>query len=305
MNKVDKELLTQITNLHEVPQGIYNIRKNGESIGRHSDSEVEIISKTDKSGIDITVQANVKNRSIHIPVIVTMGGFNDLVYNDFYIGENAEIIIVAGCGIHNTSNNPSSHNGIHTFHLGKGSKVKYIEKHLGIGKQETGKILNPITKIYMDETSEFEMETFQLGGVTYSNRVTTARLKAKAKLNITEKILTTENQTAITRFTANLIGANSSINIISRSVAKNQSKQKFLSNIIGKNECFGHVECDGILLDNATIESTPKILAKDVNARLVHEAAIGKIAGDQILKLKTLGLTNEEAEELIIRGYLK
>lgn len=305
MNKIDKELLEQIANLHGVPQGSFNIRKNGQAVKRNSTSEIEILPKPDKSGIDIIIKPNVKNRSVHIPVIITVGGFNDLVYNDFYIGENAEVSIIAGCGIHNNGSETSQHNGIHSFHLERGCKVKYIEKHLGLGKGGAGKILNPTTNIIMEEASEFEMETYQLGGVTYSNRITKAKLKDNAKLLVTEKILTTDTQTAITRFTANLVGKNASVNIVSRSVAKDNSKQKFISNVIGNNECFGHVECDGIILNNAVIESTPKIVAKDVNASLVHEAAIGKIAGEQITKLMTLGLNKDEAEELIIKGFLK
>lgn len=305
MNKIDKELLEQISNLHGVPQGSFNIRKNGQALKRKSTSEIEILPKPDKSGIDIIVKPNVKNRSVHIPVIITVGGFNDLVYNDFYIGENAEVSIIAGCGIHNSANETSQHDGVHSFHLEKGCKVKYIEKHLGLGKEGAGKILNPTTNIVMEESSEFEMETYQLGGVTYSNRITKAKIKDNAKLLVTEKILTTNTQTAITHFTANLVGKNASVNIVSRSVAKDNSKQKFISNVIGNNECFGHVECDGIILNNAVIESTPKIVAKDVNASLVHEAAIGKIAGEQITKLMTLGLNKDEAEELIIKGFLK
>lgn len=304
MNNIDKSMLEQIADLHGVPTGSYNIRKNGQSIDRSSTAEVDIVSKTDKSGIDIIVKSGVKNRSVHIPVIVTETGMKDLVYNDFYIGDNAEVLIVAGCGIHNTGNEDSGHDGIHTFHIGKGAKVKYIEKHLGVGNSG-GKILNPVTNITMKAGSEFDMETIQLGGVTYSNRVTNAKLYDDAKLVIKEKILTTDTEEAITKFKVNLVGENSSVNVISRSVAKDNSKQKFLSKIIGKNTCFGHVECDGILLDNARIISTPEIDAVDVNASLVHEAAIGKIAGEQLTKLMSLGLTELEAEDMIIKGYLK
>lgn len=305
MNKLDNELLTQLAGLHSIKQGSLNIRKNGETIARNSNSDIEILPKKDKSGIDIFVKANVKNKSVHIPVIITMGGFTDLVYNDFYIGENADVTIVAGCGIHNISNSDSRHDGIHSFHLAKNSKVKYIEKHLGLGKNSSGKILNPTTNIVMEEDSEFIMETYQLGGVTYSNRTSKATIKAGAKLVITEKILTEESQYAKTKFNAKLIGKNSSIKITSRSVAKGTSKQEFISNVSGENECFAHVECDGILLDNAQIVSTPKIIAKNPDASLVHEAAIGKIAGEQLIKLMSLGLNKEEAENVIIKGFLK
>lgn len=304
MNNIDKKLLADIADLHGVPQGSYNIRKNGKSIDRVSTKEVEIVSKTDKSGIDIIVKENVKNRSVHIPVIVTESGIKDLVYNDFYIGDNSEVLIVAGCGVHTTDDIASGHDGIHTFHIGKNAKVKYIEKHLGTGSTAE-KILNPTTNIIMNSGSEFEMETIQLGGVTYSDRVTNAKLKDHAKLTIKEKILTTESQVATTRFKVDLIGKDSSVNVISRSVAKDNSRQKFVSKIVGKNNCFGHVECDGIILDKARIISTPEIDAVDVNASLVHEAAIGKIAGEQLIKLMSLGLSESEAEDMIIKGYLK
>lgn len=304
MEKIDKELLQQIADLHQVPTGSYNIRKNGKSIGSASTKEIEIVPKTNKSGIDIIVKPNVKNKSVHIPVIVTEAGFKDLVYNDFYIGDGADVFIVAGCGIHNDSTKESGHDGIHTFHIGKNSKVKYIEKHLGLGKDMGSKILNPTTNIIMEDGSEFEMETIQLGGVTSSNRLTNAKLKKDAKLIIKEKILTTNNQTATTKFKVVLVKDGSSVNVISRSVAKDNSKQKFVSKIVGDANCFGHVECDGIILNNARIVSIPEIDAKNVNASLVHEAAIGKIAGEEITKLMTLGLTQTEAEDLIIKGYL-
>ena len=305
LTDIDKELLKEVADMHSVPQGSFNIRKNGQSIERKSDDEVSIVPKKDKSGIDIFVKPGVKNRSVHIPVIVTLGNFNDLVYNDFYIGKGAEVFIVAGCGIHNPTNQKSEHDGIHTFHLEEDCKVKYIEKHLGIGNNQGEKILNPTTEIYMKSGSEFEMETIQLGGVSYSDRKTNAYLDDNTKLVIKEKILTSERQVAKTVFNVVLKGKNSSVDVISRSVAKDKSKQKFVSNLKGQNECFGHVECDGIILDNAQIESVPKILAQNVNATLIHEAAIGKIAGEQIVKLQTLGLSEEEAQAQIIRGFLK
>ncbi len=305
LTDIDKELLKEVADMHSVPQGSFNIRKNGQSIERKSDDEVSIVPKKDKSGIDIFVKPGVKNRSVHIPVIVTLGNFNDLVYNDFYIGKGAEVFIVAGCGIHNPTNQKSEHDGIHTFHLEEDCKVQYIEKHLGIGNNQGEKILNPTTEIYMKSGSEFEMETIQLGGVSYSDRKTNAYLDDYTKLVIKEKILTSEKQVAKTVFNVVLKGKNSSVDVISRSVAKDKSKQKFVSNLKGQNECFGHVECDGIILDNAQIESVPKILAQNVNATLIHEAAIGKIAGEQIVKLQTLGLSEEEAQAQIIKGFLK
>lgn len=305
LDKIDSDLLAQIADLHEIPSGSFNIRKNGTSVARASTADIEIVSKSDKSGIDVIVHDGVKNKSVHIPVIITVGDMNDLVYNDFYIGDGADVLIVAGCGIHNVTDADSQHDGIHSFHLGKNSKVRYVERHLGTGDGIGQKILNPVTYITMHSGSFFEMETIQLGGVSTSVRTTKAKLLDNTKLIIKEKILTTDSQTATTRFDVDLAGENSSVEVISRSVARDKSHQKFISNIKGKNECFGHVECDGILLGNAVIESTPKIVAQNVNATLVHEAAIGKIAGDQITKLMTLGLDHTEAENLIIKGFLK
>ena len=305
MNEVDKELLKEIADMHSVPQGSFNIRKNGESIARNSTKDIEIVPKKDKSGIDIIVKEGVKNKSVHIPVIITVGNLNDLVYNDFYIGKDADVLIVAGCGIHNPTDQKSQHDGIHTFHLEENCKVKYIEKHLGVGNGQGDKVLNPTTVVEMKDGSDFEMETIQLGGVSYSNRKTNAFLGNDAKLEIKEKILTSDKQKAITTFNVVLKGKNSSVEVVSRSVAKGKSRQKFVSNLKGQNECFGHVECDGIILDNAQIESVPKIVAQNINATLVHEAAIGKIAGDQLVKLQTLGLSEEEAQNQIIKGFLK
>lgn len=304
LSKIDSDLLMQVADLHSIPEGAYNIRKNGEGIARVSTAEIEINPKKDKSGIDIIVKPNVINKSVHIPVIITTGGLHDLVYNDFYIGENSYVLIVAGCGIHNNTQTASEHNGIHTFHLAKNCKVKYIEKHLGIGNGAE-KILNPITTIYMDDGSSFDMETVQIGGVSSSIRNTKATLANNAHLVITEKIKTDESQTAQTKFTVNLKGKNSTAKITSRSVAIGSSYQQFDSKLIGANECFGHVECDGLLSGNARIVSIPQIDAKCANAQLVHEATIGKIANEQLIKLTTLGLTEKEAEQLIIKAYLK
>ena len=304
MNNIEKELLAQVADLHKTPTGAYNIRKNGKGVERQSTAEIQIESKKDKSGIDIIIQPNVKNKSVHIPVIVTEGDLHDLVYNDFYIGDNSDVLIVAGCGIHNDTSKSSEHNGIHSFHLGKNSRVRYVEKHLGLGNGTGDKILNPITNIEMGENSYLEMETTQLGGVSSSIRETNAILHEKANLIIKEKILTNDTQTAVSHFNVELVGKDSSVDVISRSVAKEDSYQEFVSSVKGTTKCFGHVECDAILMDNARIKATPEILAENVDATLVHEAAIGKIAGDQIVKLMTLGLTEKEAEDLIIKGFL-
>ena len=295
MNNIEKKLLEKIADLHKIPSGAFNLRTNGQASARNSTKEIEIIPKKNKSGIDI---------SVHIPVIITVGGLTDLVYNDFYIGENSDVLIVAGCGIHNKTCKKSEHNGIHTFHLEKNSKVKYIEKHVGEGNGSGEKILNPVTKIIMKENSYMEMETLQLEGVTSTIRKTNAKLYDNASLHIQENILTTDFQTAKTHFKVELVGENSKVEVVSHSVAKDNSYQEFKSDLVGKNQCFGHVECDGIILNNARIVSTPMIDAKNSNASLIHEAAIGKIAGDELIKLMTLGLTKEEAENMIIQGFL-
>lgn len=305
LNKIDKELLFQISNLHAIPEADYNIRKNGKLLGRMPSSDVEIISKKNKDGIDVIVKSNIKNKSIHIPVIITEAGINDVVYNDFYIGDNVDITIVAGCGIHNNGKEASEHNGMHTFHIGKNSRVTYIEKHLGLGKGKGDKVLNPVTTIIMEENSYMEMQTIQLGGVTYSDRKTKAKLGKRSELNVIEKMLTSDSQCAKTGFDVDMIGEECKCNIVSRSVARDNSSQDFKSKLIGRSSCFGRVECDAILLDNARVKSVPEIDARCVDATLNHEATVGKIAGDQMLKLMTLGLTQQEAEDVIIKGYLK
>ena len=305
MNSIEKQLLEQIADLHSIPEGSYSIRKNGKSFKINSTEDIQIVPKEDLPGIDIFVKEGVKGKSLHIPAIVTEGGINDLVYNDFYIGKGADILIVAGCGVHNNSDQNSNHDGIHSFHLEEGACVRYVEKHIGSGSGKGEKILNPTTTIVMEKGSHFEMETSQLGGVSYSDRKTKALLKEEAVLVVKEKILTTDFQEAKTIFDVTLKGKNSSVNVISRSVAKEFSRQKFVSVVKGQNECFGHVECDGIVLDNAVVESSPRVIAKNENATLVHEASIGKIAGEQILKLQTLGLSEDEARDEIIKGFLR
>lgn len=303
MNDIKKDLLIEVADLHSVPTGAYNIRENGQSVARNTVENIDIITKKDKSGIDIKIKNGTKNQSVHIPVIITKSGIDDLVYNDFYIGDDCDILIVAGCGIHNDGNK-SSHNGIHSFHIGKNSKVRYVEKHFasGMGKE---KILNPVTKITLGKNSELVMETSQLGGVTYSNRKTNATIQENSKLIIKEKILTESTQIANTYFNVKLNGSNSRCEVVSRSVAKEDSKQEFKSVIIGNNNAYGRVECDGILLDNAKIKSTPEIVANNIDATLMHEATIGKIAGEELIKLMTLGLTEKQAEDLIIKGFLR
>ena len=304
MNEIEKKLLEKIADLHSTPSGAFNIRKNGATLNRSSSKEIEIIPKKDKSGIDIKIKDGTQNKSVHIPVIITVGGLNDLVYNDFYIGKNCDVVIVAGCGIHNATCKTSTHNGIHSFHVGENSKVKYIEKHVGEGNGSGGKVLNPVTKIYLKKKSQMQLESLQIEGVTSTVRKTNAIIDDGAILKIQENILTTDAQTAKTIFNVRLKGKNSSVEVVSHSVAKDISFQEFKSNIIGENVCFGHVECDGIMLGDARIVSLPMIDARNSNASLVHEAAIGKIAGDELVKLMTLGLSQKEAENMIINGFL-
>ncbi len=304
MDEITRELLAQTSDLHDVPQGAYNIRKDGKLLARNCNEAIQIISKTDHDGIDIIIAPQTKNQSVHIPVVITQGGLHDLVYNDFYIGEDSDVLIVAGCGIYNDTVQDSAHNGVHTFHIGKNAKVKYVEKHIGLGSKSAQKDLNPTTEIFMENGSYFEMETIQLGGVNLAERKTHAQLQDCATLVINEKILTTDEQKATTDFTVELVGNDSKVEVTSRSVAQNNSYQAFNSQIVGKAKCFGHVECDGIISDHAIINSTPQISAQNIDAILVHEAAIGKISEEQTVKLMTLGLTQAEAEARIINGFL-
>lgn len=303
MSNIEKDLLLAVADLHQVPSGAFSIRENGASAEINSTANIEIVKKEGKSGIDIHIKKGTKNESVHIPVIITKSGVNDFVYNDFYIGEDADVLIVAGCGIHNAGTESSQHDGIHTFYLSRNAKVRYVEKHIGSGSGAE-KILNPVTNIIMEKNAEMIMETVQLGGVSSSVRDTKATLYDGAKLVIKEKIMTSEEQTADTNFNVVLKGEDSSVDVISRSVAKDKSSQTFYSTVVGENKCFGHVECDAILMDKAVITATPEIIARSVDANLVHEAAIGKIAGEQLIKLKTLGLSDKEAEDMIIKGFL-
>lgn len=304
MDKVEKELLKTISGADHF-EGAYNIRKNGKGIERKITDNINIVTKNDVSGIDIYVKENTTFEYVYIPVIVTESGLQDIVYNDFYIGKNANVWIIAGCGIHNDSHNDSSHNGIHRFFLEEGSKVTYVEKHYGEGNGEGKRILNPVTEVHMKNNSKMEMQTLQIKGVDSTVRKTNAILEENTSLIITEKIMTHGNQLAKTEFHVELNGKGSSTQVTSRSVATENSEQHFISNVVGNSECFGHVECDAIIKDHAKVLSDPKIIANNTDANLIHEAAIGKIAGEQLIKLMTLGLTEKEAEQEIINGFLK
>lgn len=305
MDSIQKRLLEEVADLHGVPEGAYNIRADGQLAGRNTTANIDIVTKTDKPGIDIIIKPGTKNESMHIPVIIEKSGLKDLVYNDFFIGDDCDVTIVAGCGISNCGTQESRHDGIHSFFVGKHSKVKYIEKHYGEGDGRGTNVMNPTTIVELGEGSYMEMETTQIKGIDSTIRNTTATLGDGATLVIKEKIMTHGTQYAETNFTVDLNGVNSSTNVISRSVAKEDSKQMFNSNIRGNNKCAGHSECDAIIMDNASVGARPEITANNVEASLIHEAAIGKIAGDQLIKLMTLGLTEKEAEEQIVNGFLK
>lgn len=305
MDKTDLHMLEAVADLHGIPQGAYNIRKNGAGVERRSSANITIEPKTDKPGIDIIVKPGTKNESVHIPVIITETGVDDLVYNDFYIGDDADVLIVAGCGIHNSGNKASEHDGIHRFHIGKNAKIKYVEKHYGEGEGTGERILNPTTEVEMEENSFCEMEMVQIRGVDSTKRDTVAKLKAGARLVILEKLMTHGKQVAHSDVVIELNGEGASSQIISRSVAKDESEQVFYPRAVGNAPCRAHVQCDSIIMDNAHIRSIPEIAANHCDANIVHEAAIGRINNDQLLKLMTLGKTEQEAEDIIINCFLK
>ncbi len=305
MDQIQKTLLEQVAGLHEMPAGAYNIRANGQSVERSTTAHIDIVTKTDKQGIDIIIKPGTKKESVHIPVVLSQSGLSEMVYNDFYVGDDCDVTIVAGCGIHNSGDSDSRHDGLHSFYIGRNSHVKYVEKHYGSGDGQGSRIMNPQTQVTVGENSFMEMETVQIKGVDSTKRFTGAKLADGARIVVTEKLMTHGSQVAETSFQVDLDGEGSSANIISRSVARDDSRQIFYSKINGNNRCSGHSECDGIIMDRAHISAIPEITAANLDAELIHEAAIGKIAGEQITKLMTLGLTEEEAEAQIVNGFLK
>jgi len=302
LDQIEKDLFKTVADIDEIPSGAYNFRINGKAVGRQSSANINV--EPQKNGLKITVKPSTKDDVVHIPVIITESGMTETVINDFYIGDNADVTIVAGCGIYNCGADRSEHNGVHTFHVGKNAKVKYIEKHYGAGPS-TGKVINPVTKVYLAENSYAELELEQIRGVDSTDRVTEAELKDGAKILVTEKMLTQGRQHAKSHIEALLLGKDSVADIISRSVATDESRQEFTLHIEGDNECRGHSECDAILQGKGSVIATPSLDAKHVDAQLVHEAAIGKIAGEQLDKLMSLGLTRLQAESQIINGFLK
>ena len=305
MDAIQKSLLEQVADLHTVPEGAYNIRANGTSAARNTTANIDIVTKPDKDGIDIIIKPGTKNESVHIPVVLSQSGIQETVYNDFYIGEDCDVTIVAGCGIHNCGVQNSEHSGIHSFHVGKNAKVRYVERHYGEGDGLGENIMNPTTVVVMDEDSYLEMETTQIKGVDSTIRTTNAKLGPNATLIIKEKVMTPGKQLAKSDFTVDLDGEGCHTNVISRSVARGESKQIFLARINGNAACYGHSECDAIIMDKAMVSAIPEVTANHLDAQLIHEAAIGKIAGEQLIKLMTLGLTEQEAEEQIVNGFLK
>ncbi len=305
MDQIQKRLLEEVADLHDVPEGAYNIRANGKIASRSSTANIDITSKEDGSGIVIRIKPGTKRESVHIPVVLSESGLKEMVYNDFYIGEDADVVIVAGCGISNCGTQDSQHDGIHRFFVGKNAKVKYVEKHYGEGDGSGKRVLNPGTEVHMEEGSTMEMEMVQIRGVDSTVRTTVADLATGAKLVVRERLLTHGQQEAVSNYEVRLNGEDSSADVVSRSVAQDSSYQKFDSRIVGNAKCSGHTECDAIIMGNARILAVPQLEANALDAALIHEAAIGKIAGDQIIKLMTLGLTEAESEEQIINGFLK
>lgn len=305
MDEIQWDLLSEVAGFHQMPEGAYNIRANGESVERNTTAEIDIVTKTEGSGIDIFVKPGTKNKTLHIPVVLSQPGLSEVVYNDFYIGEDADVIIIAGCGIHNSGDESSRHDGIHRFFIEKNARVKYVEKHYGSGDGKGQRIMNPKTVVKIEDHGYMEMDTVQIKGVDSTDRSTEATLGDGAKLVVLERLMTHGSQTARSEFKVELSGKDSAANIVSRSVAKEDSTQLFISKINGNAPCSGHSECDAIIMDNAKISAVPEITANHTDAALIHEAAIGKIAGDQIIKLMTLGLTEKEAEEEIVNGFLK
>lgn len=304
MDEIQKRLLLEVADLHGVPEGAYNLRVDGQSQGSRSTAEIDIAPKSDGTGLDIRIADGTKNKSLHIPVIIGKSGFKETVYNDFFIGEDCDVVIVAGCGIDNCGGGDSQHDGIHRFFVGKNSKVKYVEKHYGSGEGSGKRILNPVTEVTLAEGSSMEMESVQIKGVDSTDRVTNATLAAGAKFVVRERLMTHGSQSAVSRYDVRLNGEGSDADIISRSVARDNSFQQFDAKISGNAPCAGHSECDSIIMDSARISAIPRLDANHVDAALIHEAAIGRIAGEQIIKLMTLGLTEREAEEQIINGFL-
>jgi len=305
MDELEKRMLKEVAELDSLPVGAFNIRNNGTSAARNSTANIDIESREDGQGINIYIKDGTKNESCHIPVIISKSGHKETVFNEFFIGEDCDVTIVAGCGISNCGGHDSQHDGVHSFHVGKNSRVKYVEKHYGEGTGTGKRFMNPTTEVELLEGSTMEMDTSQIAGINDTHRVTKATIGPGATLLLHDKILTNQDQTASAEMIISLDGEDSKCDIVSRGVAKDTSKQDVIIDISGNAKCSGHAECDSIIMDKGIIIATPKLAATNVDASLIHEAAIGKIAGEQITKLMTLGLTEQEAEQKIIEGFLR
>ena len=304
LTSIDKNLLREVADLHEIPHGAYNIRKNGEKLARNTTANIDIVTKEDKPGIDVIVKPGTKNESVHIPVILSEG-IGDLVYNTFEIGEESDVVVVAGCGVHNSSSDTARHDGIHEFFVRRGAKMKYVEKHYGEGDGSGKRVLNPVTMIEIEDGGTAELELVQIRGVDQTKRDTVVKLHKNARLIVSERLLTYQDQEAESDITVELIGDGSAAQVISRSVAQDDSKQIFHLNMRGHCECRGHIQCDSIIMHNAQVSAIPEITALSEGAQLIHEAAIGRIASEQLTKLMCLGLTEKDAEDTILQGFLK
>ncbi|MBR3397358.1 MAG: SufD family Fe-S cluster assembly protein [Lachnospiraceae bacterium] len=305
MDAIQKHLLKEVAELDALPVGAYNIRSNGKSAARNTTAEIDIVTKTDKPGIDIIIRPGTKKKSVHIPVIISESGLKEVVYNDFFIGEDCDVTIIAGCGISNCGGEDSQHDGVHSFFVGKGSKVRYIEKHYGEGTGEGKRLMNPTTVVELEEGASMELQTSQIGGIHDTLRITNAKLAENSSLSIHDKILTEGDQHAKAEMQVDMDGDGSTCDVISRGVAKGDSYQEIVLGITGNAACSGHAECDSIIMDRGVILASPQLKATNVDAALIHEAAIGKIAGEQLIKLMTMGLSEKEAEDMIIRGFLR
>ncbi len=305
LNALDKGLLKVVAGLEEIPKGAYNIRKNGKLLARATSANIDIESNADGTGIIVTIAPGTVDESVHIPVILSQAGLHDVVYNTFVIGAGSDVTIIAGCGIHCGGSAPEGHEGIHEFRVGKGAKVKYVEKHYAEGPGSGKRTLNPTTKVFLAEKARAEMELTQIGGVDDANRLNEATLGPASMLLITERVMTDGEQRAVSRNEIVLQGANSRSNMVSRSVIRGNSRQNFYATMVARAKCFGHIECDAIIMDSGANETIPALKAEHPDAELSHEASIGKIAGEQLMKLMSLGLTYEEAVNRIIQGFLR
>lgn len=304
LDKVTQAILKYIDEAGFRQEGAFNLRHNGMALC-HGDSEhVRIVRKEDKPGIDIYIDGETDGEEVHIPVVLDASGFTDRVYNDFHIADGANVVIIAGCGIHNDGHADSQHDGVHSFFVGKGANVTYKENHYGAGEGDGARILNPVTKIYMEENSVFTLDTSQIKGVDSTKRETEVELGRNSKLFVLEKLMTHGDQLAESNMEVRLNGEGSSAQIISRSVARENSSQIFHPAAVGNAKCNAHIQCDSIIMDQAHVRSIPEIDARHLDAAIIHEAAIGRINDEQLIKLRTMGMKEEEAENVIIEAFL-